>query len=96
MQKSFLKILPFCIFLMVSVPVIASILATSTVTNLDFTITKLLAKAVSGACPTDPNVYVPNLNGVLAGDKICVRLVYNNATTGAISSALLTDSIPAT
>jgi hypothetical protein len=71
-----------------------SVTASTTSTNPSLTVTKLLAKAVGGVCPTDLSVYVPNLTGVVTNDEVCVRLVYNNATTGTISSALITDSLP--
>ncbi len=67
---------------------------TVTSTNSALTVTKLLAKAVGGVCPTDASAYVSNLTGVVSNDKVCVRLVYNNATTGAVSNALITDSLP--
>jgi hypothetical protein len=67
---------------------------TTTATNSNLTVTKLLAKAIAGVCPTDASAYVPNLTGIVANDKLCVRLVYNNATTGVVSNALITDSIP--
>ena len=63
-------------------------------TSIDFSITKLLAKSVKGVCPTDASVYVSNLTGVFPNEELCVRLVYNNATTGAVSNALITDSLP--
>lgn len=67
----------------------------STSTDANFKIQKLLAKAVSGVCPSNASAYVANLTGIVANDKICVRLVYDNATTGAVSNALITDSLPA-
>ena len=59
----------------------SNIAATSTSTNTNFKVQKLIAKAVAGVCPTDASAYVPNLTGVVTNDKICVRLIYNNATT---------------
>jgi len=66
----------------------------STSTNPNLKVQKLLAKAVAGVCPTDASAYVPNLTGIVANDKVCVRLVYDNATSGAVSNALITDSVP--
>ena len=72
----------------------SSVSAASTATNANFKVTKLLAKAVNGVCPTNSSAYVPDLTGIVTNDKICVRLSYENSTPWAISNALITDSIP--
>jgi hypothetical protein len=77
-----------------SLVLLVPITPASTSTNPNLKVQKLLAKAVGGVCPTDASAYVPNLTGIVANDKVCVRLVYDNATTGAVSNALITDSLP--
>jgi len=62
-----------------------------------FNIKKLLALPTSGTgssavCPTDTTSYTPTLSGVDAGATVCVRLAYQNKTSGAVSNTLITDS----
>ena len=63
-----------------------------------FNIKKLLALPTSGTgssavCPTDASSYTSTLSGVDAGATVCVRLAYQNKTSGAVSNAAITDTL---
>ncbi len=63
-----------------------------------FSVKKLLALPTSGTgasavCPTSTSSYSTTLSNTPAGSTICVRLAYQNKTSGAVSNAAITDTL---
>ena len=63
-----------------------------------FSIKKLLALPTSGTgtsaiCPTSTSAYSATLSNTVPGATVCVRLAYQNKTSGAVSNAAITDTL---
>ncbi len=63
-----------------------------------FSVKKLLALPTSGTgasavCPTSTSSYSTTLSNTPAGSTVCVRLAYQNKTSGAVSNARIRDEI---